>query len=249
MKANFFLIFTALILFVYAASAQSLPIELILEQNVSPHKGLDDVYRRFSEAYRKLDAEAVTNLYTDDAFYLSPGSAVERGREKILANFSGFFNSVKSNGGSLTISFRILERGVSGDLAYDVGIYTLRQERAGKTQSDQGKFVVVARQVKKGDWRFHVDSYSDLPKAESGSATGAQDLEKLLDPIFAERMQRLNIPGAVVSVVKDGKIIFAKGYGFADIDKKTPVVADKTIFRIGSFSKVFTAFAVMQLAD
>jgi CubicO group peptidase (beta-lactamase class C family) len=76
-----------------------------------------------------------------------------------------------------------------------------------------------------------------------------KDFEKLLDPVFAERMQKLNIPGAVVSVVKDGKIIFTKGYGVTDVEKKTPVVADKTIFRIGSITKVFTALAVMQLAD
>ena len=77
----------------------------------------------------------------------------------------------------------------------------------------------------------------------------ARELEKLFDPIFAERMEKLHIPGAVVAAVKDGKIIFAKGYGVADIEKKTPVVADKTIFRIGSITKVFTANAVMQLAD
>ncbi len=77
----------------------------------------------------------------------------------------------------------------------------------------------------------------------------AKDLERLFDPMFAERMEKLHIPGAVISVVKDGKIIFAKGYGVADIEKKTPVVPDKTIFRIGSITKVFTATAVMQLAD
>lgn len=77
----------------------------------------------------------------------------------------------------------------------------------------------------------------------------AKELEKLFDPIFADRMEKLHIPGAAVAVVKDGKILFAKGYGVADLEKKTPVVADKTIFRIGSITKVFTANAVMQLAD
>jgi len=88
-------------------AAQSLEKELVLETGVAPHAKIDDVYRRFSEGYKKLDAEAVTNLYTDDALYLAPDSDVMRGREKILANFSGFFNSVKTSGGSLTISFRI----------------------------------------------------------------------------------------------------------------------------------------------
>lgn len=75
------------------------------------------------------------------------------------------------------------------------------------------------------------------------------ELEKFFDPIFAEQMQKSQIPGAVVVVVKDGKILFTKGYGYANLEKKTYVVPDKTIFRIGSISKVFTAIAVMQLAD
>lgn len=75
------------------------------------------------------------------------------------------------------------------------------------------------------------------------------ELETLLDPIFAERMQKSHIPGAVISIVKDGKIVFTKGYGVADLEKKNPVVPDKTIFRIGSITKVFTANAVVQLAD
>jgi CubicO group peptidase (beta-lactamase class C family) len=79
--------------------------------------------------------------------------------------------------------------------------------------------------------------------------TGQKELEAFLDPIFAERMEKLHIPGAVIAVVKDGKMIFTKGYGIADIEKKTPVIPDKTIFRIGSITKVFTATAVMQQAD
>jgi CubicO group peptidase (beta-lactamase class C family) len=84
------------------------------------------------------------------------------------------------------------------------------------------------------------------------SATLAQthsNLETLLDPILAERMEKLHIPGAVISIVKDGKVIFIKGYGVTDLEKKSPVVPDKTIFRIGSITKVFTATAVIQMAD
>ncbi|MFN2498595.1 MAG: serine hydrolase [Pyrinomonadaceae bacterium] len=80
-------------------------------------------------------------------------------------------------------------------------------------------------------------------------SSNAGGLDSLLDPIFAHQMARLHIPGAVIAIVKDGKVLFTKGYGYADIEKKTPVVPEKTIFRIGSITKVFTATAVMQLAD
>jgi len=55
--------------------------------------------------------------------------------------------------------------------------------------------------------------------------------------------------GAVVAIVKDGQVLLTKGYGDADVATKKPVVADQTLFRPGSISKVFTAIAVMQLVE
>ena len=72
-----------------------------------------------------------------------------------------------------------------------------------------------------------------------------KELEAFLDPIFAEDMARQHIPGAVIAIVKDGRILFSKGYGYADLDKKTPVIADKTIFRIGSITKTFTTTSLV----
>jgi len=252
MKINVVKILVWILLSLSTIAAQSPEKELVLETGVAPHAKIDDVYRRFSEAYRKLDPEAVTNLYTDDALYLAPGSEVKRGREKILAEFSDFFNSVRQGGGSVSVSFRILARGVSESLAYDVGIFTVTEKRAnGEVRAGSGKFVVVAKRERNGEWRFQVDGYSNLPDARSNQAAAInpKDVEKLFDPVFAGQMEKLHIPGAVVSVVKDGTIVFTKGYGVADIEKKNPVIPDKTIFRIGSITKVFTATAVMQLAE
>lgn len=78
--------------------------------------------------------------------------------------------------------------------------------------------------------------------------TGA-DLEAFLDGMMPSQLQRENIAGAAISVVKDGKLIFAKGYGFSDVEKRTLVTADSTLFRPGSISKLFTWTSVMQLAE
>jgi CubicO group peptidase (beta-lactamase class C family) len=78
---------------------------------------------------------------------------------------------------------------------------------------------------------------------------GTAALAALVDLIVNEQLRKHHIPGAVVSVVKDGRIVLAKGYGYADLEMKTPVIPDRTIFRIGSMMKVFTATAVMQLGD
>jgi CubicO group peptidase (beta-lactamase class C family) len=62
-------------------------------------------------------------------------------------------------------------------------------------------------------------------------------------------MAENHIAGAAVSVVKDGKLLFAKGYGYADLENKIPVDPERTIFRIGSVGKTFTWTAVMQLVE
>jgi len=79
--------------------------------------------------------------------------------------------------------------------------------------------------------------------------TDPQELEAFLDGVFAALLEAHHIPGATVAVVKDGELFFAKGYGYADLVKRTPVDLDKTLFRIGSVSKLFTWTAVMQLAE
>jgi CubicO group peptidase (beta-lactamase class C family) len=79
--------------------------------------------------------------------------------------------------------------------------------------------------------------------------TDPRELEAFLDTFFAEQMEKLHVPGAVLVLVKDGEIFFAKGYGYTDPEKKTPVIPDKTIFRMGSVSKLFTATAVLQLYE
>jgi len=84
--------------------------------------------------------------------------------------------------------------------------------------------------------------------AATPELTGA-DLEAYLDGMMPSQLNREDIAGAVVAVVKDGKIIFAKGYGFSDVEKRTRVTPDATLFRPGSISKLFTWTSVMQLAE
>ena len=61
-------------------------------------------------------------------------------------------------------------------------------------------------------------------------------------------MARQKIPGAVVGVVIDGELAYAKGFGVSNIDKKTKPDED-TVFRIGSISKSFTGLAALSLRD
>lgn len=74
-------------------------------------------------------------------------------------------------------------------------------------------------------------------------------LEAFFDNTMNSKLEKYHIPNATVSVVKDGKTIYKKGFGFADIENNIPVDADATLFRIGSTSKLITWTAVMQLVE
>jgi CubicO group peptidase (beta-lactamase class C family) len=85
--------------------------------------------------------------------------------------------------------------------------------------------------------------------AAAGEALDPADLEAFLGGLVPEQLAARNIPGAVVTVVQDGEIVFARGYGWADVEARTPVDPDATLFRIGSVSKLFTYTAAMQLVE
>jgi len=94
------------------------------------------------------------------------------------------------------------------------------------------------------------------PKSENVPASTStphemtqQDVAAFLDGIMPQQLAREDIAGAVISVVKDGKVIFARGYGYSDVEKKKPVSPADTLFRPGSISKLFTWTSVMQLVE
>jgi CubicO group peptidase (beta-lactamase class C family) len=79
--------------------------------------------------------------------------------------------------------------------------------------------------------------------------TDTREVEAFLDGYLGHQLEDYHIPGATVSVVKEGEVLFAKGYGKADVEKGESVQADETLFRIASITKLFTATAAMQLAE
>lgn len=76
-----------------------------------------------------------------------------------------------------------------------------------------------------------------------------QDLSAFFDGFIPFALERGDVAGGVVSVVKDGKVLFARGYGYADLDTRAVPSPQTTLFRIGSTSKLFTWTAVMQLVE
>ncbi|HEY2459310.1 MAG TPA: serine hydrolase domain-containing protein [Candidatus Acidoferrum sp.] len=85
--------------------------------------------------------------------------------------------------------------------------------------------------------------------AAAAHTLDAADLTAFFDGIIPLQMERSDVGGASVLVMKDGQILLKKGYGYADVAKKKQVDPDATIFRLASISKLFTWISVMQLAE
>lgn len=81
------------------------------------------------------------------------------------------------------------------------------------------------------------------PKAER-----AQEVLKDFDALIEKALADFQVPGIALGVVVDGHIIYSKGFGYRDVERKLPV-DENTLFPIGSCTKAFTAFTVGNLVD
>jgi len=75
------------------------------------------------------------------------------------------------------------------------------------------------------------------------------EVEAFFDDLLPGQLNEYHIAGTAAAVVKDGQLIFAKGYGFADLESERPVITDQTLFRTDSTGKLFVWTAVMQLVE
>ncbi|MEJ2188737.1 MAG: serine hydrolase, partial [Acidobacteriota bacterium] len=74
------------------------------------------------------------------------------------------------------------------------------------------------------------------------------DALKVFDLWIEQFVAYRDIPGLSIAIVHDQEIVWAKGYGFADLKTKTPATPS-TVYRLGSITKLFTASAIMKLRD
>ena len=82
-----------------------------------------------------------------------------------------------------------------------------------------------------------------------GELNEAGELVAFLDGLMTAQLRAYRVPGAAVSVVRDGEILLAAGYGYSDVEDGRTVSANDTLFRVASITKLFTWTAVMQLVE
>src|SRR5580692_9792170 len=84
----------------------------------------------------------------------------------------------------------------------------------------------------------------DAPNAKNEAS---RDLHQQVDKVFAQWDSTVS-PGCALSVIKEGQIIYKRGYGMADLDHDIPITPE-TVFHVASISKQFTAAAIILLAQ
>lgn len=92
-----------------------------------------------------------------------------------------------------------------------------------------------------GKFPFEITRGGDPAKAVIEALAG-------LDEFLTKAMVDWKVPGMAVAIVKGDEVVYAKGFGFRDAEKKLPV-SENTLFPIGSATKAFTTFVMGQLAD
>jgi CubicO group peptidase (beta-lactamase class C family)/uncharacterized Tic20 family protein len=117
-----------------------------------------------------------------------------------------------------------------------------------------------------GLWSAAFANEANVPPSPSGSAAVAAtsnpqdepngavaltkaDVDVWLDGFLPYALRTGDIPGAVVTIVKDGELLTARGFGYSNVEKRTPVDPERTLFRPGSVSKLVTWTAAMQLVE
>ncbi len=86
----------------------------------------------------------------------------------------------------------------------------------------------------------------DIEKTPSGIPVN--ELENRIDSFMQEQIGNTT-PGLAIAVVKDGRVVLMKGYGYADLENKIPVDPQNTVFEFASISKLFVWTAAMQLVE
>ncbi len=100
--------------------------------------------------------------------------------------------------------------------------------------------------------RLCIGAIATILSAGAVSAANLEDsaaLEAFVDGLATSLMRSKNSPSGTVAIAHRGELIFAKGYGFQDVEEQIPVDPATTLFRPGSVSKLFTWVSVMQLVE
>jgi len=126
---------------------------------------IEETNAEFSAAVSHGDTAAIAALYTDDAIVLPPNAEMVRGRQAIKGLFDGMIQQM----GIPQLTLRTMQVDEVGEMANEIGEYTLKfQPAGGEPVTDIGKYVVIWKRQGDDSWKLHIDVWntnSPLPTA------------------------------------------------------------------------------------
>ena len=121
-------------------------------------QAIEQVNARFVEAFKAGDAATIASLYTETAKVLPPDATEVTGREAIQSLWqSGIDDGLKD------LTLEAVDVEASGDLAYEIGLFTIQVPAENDAMATAGGNYVVVWKRDAGDWRLHVDTWNDAP--------------------------------------------------------------------------------------
>jgi ketosteroid isomerase-like protein len=122
-------------------------------------KAIEQVNSRFVESFKSGDAATIASLYTDTAKILPPDATEIAGQEAIQSLWQSWIDD-----GFKNLTLESTEVGTSGNLAYEVGLFSLQVPAENNAMvTATGNYVVVWKRDAGGNWRLHIDTWNDAP--------------------------------------------------------------------------------------
>jgi len=119
-------------------------------------KILEDFDEAYNEAFNRGDAAGCAAFFTEDVMLLPPDQPMIRGRKAFEATYQ---SRIEDNSGG-THTNELVDFGVDGDLAYQIGTYAI----ADSDPPEKGKFVNILKRQSDGSWKVSVSIFnSDMP--------------------------------------------------------------------------------------
>jgi len=122
---------------------------------------IEEQNEKYMTAYNSKDANAVTNLHTEDVIVLPPNVGMKKGKKEIQETIAA-----EVQGGAQDLVLTTLDVYGSGDFAYEVGQYSLNVKQNGQiTMQDTGNYIVIWNRQTNDSWLMKADIWnSNLPK-------------------------------------------------------------------------------------
>jgi uncharacterized protein (TIGR02246 family) len=122
-------------------------------------QAIEQVNSQFVEAFKAGDAATIASLYTDTAKLLPPDATEIAGHDAIQNLWQSWIDD-----GLKDLTLEAMEVESSGDLAYEVGVFSLQVPAENNAMvTATGNYVVVWKRGEDDNWRLHVDTWNDAP--------------------------------------------------------------------------------------